>query len=155
MNKLPIALLVSAMTMSVSVLAADQVSPAAKPIPPDCSKLSGKEKDKCTQATPAGPVEMQTGARKKGKSEIAKDRDQAKEQSQAGSDTPAQSGDTVGQPAKRASTGEAQTGAASSSGGNAVPAQSKDTVGKPHERTTTGEAQTGQDAGTGSPTRTQ
>src|SRR4051812_37563989 len=106
MNKLPIAILVGAMTMSAGVLAADLVKPTAKPIPADCSKLSGQEKDKCTQATPAGPVEMQTGAQKKGKSEIAKDRDRAKEESQAGSDAPAQSGDTVGQPAKRSSTGE-------------------------------------------------
>jgi hypothetical protein len=155
MNKLPIALLVSAMTMSVGVLAADQVKPDSKPIPGDCSKLSGKEKDKCTQATPAGPVEMQTGAQKKGKSEIAKDRDRAKEDSKAGTETPAQSGDSVGQPAKRSSTGEAQTGAGNSSAGNAVPAQSKDTVGKPKQRTTTGEAQTGQDSGTGSATKTQ
>lgn len=155
MNKLPIALLVSAMTMSVSVLAADQVKSDAKPIPADCSKLSGQDKDKCTQATPAGPVEMKTGAQKKGKSEIAKDRDRAKEKSEEGTNSPTQSGDSVGQPAKRSSTGEAQTGAANSSAGNTVPEQSKDTVGKPNERTTTGEAQTGQDAGTASPTKKQ
>src|SRR6185436_5785384 len=79
MNKLPLALLVSAMAMSTSVLADNQTSQA----PTDCSKLSGKEKDKCIQATPSGPVDMQTGAQKKGKSEIAKDRDNTNEENQA------------------------------------------------------------------------
>src|SRR5260221_1993813 len=93
MNKLPIALLVGAMAMSTCVLAADGQTPQATP--KDCSKLSGKEKDKCVQATPSGPVEMQTGAQKKGKSEIAKDRD-AKEESQAGTNAPGQGNDAVG-----------------------------------------------------------
>jgi len=139
-------MLVGAMTMSMGAIAADQVKPIEKQIPVDCSKLSGQEKDKCVQATPSGPVEMQSGAQKKGKSEIAKDRDRAKEASEP--NAPTQSGDTVGQPQQRSSTGEAQTGAGNAAAGTKVPEQSKDTVGKPKERTTTGEAQTGQDKGT-------
>ena len=146
MNKLPIALLISAMAMSTCALAAEQ-DKTAKPTPKDCAKLGGKEKDKCVQATPAGPVEMQTGAQKKGKSEIAKDRDRAKDQDQA--NAPAQGNDAVGQPSGRSATGEAQTG---TTGGNTpsgkTPAeQSKDSVGHPDKRRTTGEAQSGQEPG--------
>jgi hypothetical protein len=148
MNKLPIALLVGAMAMTTGVLAAEQ-DKTAKPTPKDCAKLGGKEKDKCIQATPAGPVDMQTGAQKKGKSEIAKDRDQAKEKAdnQAGTDAPAQGNDAVGHPAERSATGEAQTG---TTGGNSpsgkTPAeQSKDSVGHPNKRRATGEAQSGQE----------
>ena len=146
MNKLPIALLVGAIAMSTCVLAADGQTPQATP--KDCSKLSGKEKDKCVQATPSGPVDMQTGAQKKGKSEIAKDRD-AKEESQAGANAPAQGNDAVGNPAERSATGEAQTGASkdNTSSAKASPEQSKDTVGQPDKRRTTGEAQSGQEPG--------
>jgi len=148
MNKLPIALLVSAMAMSTSVLAAEQDSQNPQATPGDCSKLSGKEKDKCIQATPAGPVDMQTGAQRKGKSEIAKDRDRANEE-QAGTNAPAQGNDAVGHPAERSATGEGQTGASkdSTSAGGTAPEQSKDTVGQPDERRTTGEAQSGQEPG--------
>ncbi|MEO8006243.1 MAG: hypothetical protein ABI771_15115 [Betaproteobacteria bacterium] len=132
MNKLPIALLVSAMVMSTGALAAEPNAQAAKQAPQDCSKLSGKEKDKCVQATPAGPVDMQTGAQKKGKSEVAKDRDRAKAKNEGGADSPAQSGDGVGHPGERAATGEAQTGAGTDSSANATPAQDagKDVVRK-------------------------
>jgi hypothetical protein len=148
MNKLPIALLVSAMAMSTCVLAAPEDSQTSKVKPQDCSKLSGKEKDKCVQATPAGPVDMQTGAQKKGKSEIAKDRD-AKEESQAGTNAPGQGNDAVGNPAERSATGEAQTGANKDNTPSAKtsPEQSKDTVGQPDKRRTTGEAQSGQEPG--------
>jgi hypothetical protein len=146
MNKLPIALLVSAMAMSTCVLAAPEDSQTAKVKPQDCAKLSGKEKDKCVQATPAGPVDMQTGAQKKGKSEIAKDRDNAKEENQA--NAPAQGNDAVGHPAERSGTGEAQTGANNdNTSSGKTPAQSKDTVGRPDKRRTTGEAQSGQEPG--------
>ena len=148
MNKLPIALLMSAMAMSTGVLAAPDDSQPSKVNPQDCSKLSGKEKDKCVQATPAGPVDMQTGAQKKGKSEIAKDRDSANEENQAGANAPTQGNDAVGQPAERSTTGEAQTGARdSTSSGKPSPEQSKDTVGQPDKRRTTGEAQSGQEPG--------
>ena len=146
MNKLPIALLVSAMAMSTCVLAAPEDSQSSQATPKDCSKLSGKEKDKCVQATPAGPVDMQTGAQKKGKSEIAKDRDNAKEENQA--NAPVQGNDAVGHPAERSATGEAQTGAnKDNTSSGKTPAQSKDTVGRPDERRTTGEAQSGQEPG--------
>ena len=154
MNKLPIALLVGAMAMSASALAAqdDQTSQA---MPQDCSKLSGKEKDKCIQATPAGPVDMQTGAQKKGKSEIAKDRDRAKED-QSGANAPAQANDTVGRPGERAASGEAQTGAGdNTSASKTPPEQSKDTVGQPDERRATGEAQSGQEPGDNVARKTQ
>ena len=147
MNKLPIALLVGAMALSTWVLAAEQDIPTPKGKPQDCAKLSGKEKDKCVQATPAGPVDMQTGAQKKGKSEIAKDRD-AKEENQAGTNAPTQGNDAVGQPAERSTTGEAQTGARdNTSSGKPSPEQSKDTVGQPDKRRATGEAQSGQEPG--------
>lgn len=159
MNKLPIALLVGAMAMSTGVLAAEQDSQTPKAKPEDCAKLSGKEKDKCTQATPAGPVDMQTGAQRKGKSEIAKDRDRAKqrEENQAGSTAPAQGNDAVGHPEERSATGEAQTGAAKdgTSAANTPPEQSKDTVGQPDERKATGEAQSGQEPGDNVARKTQ
>lgn len=156
MNKLPIALLVGAIAMSASVLAAEQDSQTPQAAPNDCSKLSGKEKDKCTQATPAGPVDMQTGAQHKGKSEMAKDRDRAKEENQPGSNAPAQGNDAVGHPAERSATGEAQTGAAKdTSAAKTAPEQSKDTVGQPDERRTTGEAQSGQEPGDNVARKTQ
>ena len=147
MNKLPIALLVSAMAMSTGVLAAEQDGQTPQAKPKDCSKMSGKEKDKCVQATPAGPVDMQTGAQKKGKSEIAKDRDRAKEENQTDANAPEQGNDAVGRPSERSATGEAQTGA---NGGNTPSAktpaeQSKDSVGHPDKRRATGEAQSGQE----------
>jgi len=145
MNKLPIALLVSAMAMSTCVLAAPEDGQTPEVKPQDCAKLSGKEKDKCVQATPAGPVDMQTGEQKKGKSEIAKDRDNASEENQA--NAPAQGNDAIGNPAERSSTGEAQTGTDKdkTSSGKPTPEQSKDTVGQPEKRRTTGEAQSGQE----------
>lgn len=156
MNKLPIALLVSAMAMSTCVLAAPEDSQTSKVKPQDCSKLSGKEKDKCVQATPAGPVDMQTGAQKKGKSEIAKDRDRESEENQTGTNAPAQGNDAVGRPEERSGTGEAQTGAnKDNTSSGKTPAQSKDTVGRPDERRTTGEAQSGQEPGQDVPKKTQ
>jgi hypothetical protein len=157
MTKLPIAILVGAMTIGTGVQAAEQNGQSTKVTPQDCSKLSGKEKDKCVQATPAGPVDMQSGARKKGESEIAKDRDQQKEETQGTANAPAQANDAIGQPKERSATGQAQTGtdaAKTAPSGKTPPAQSKDTVGHPDARTTTGEAQTGQSAGQ-NPTRTQ
>ena len=147
MNKLPIALLVSAMAMSTCVLAAPEDSQTSKVKPQDCAKLSGKEKDKCIQATPSGPVDMQTGTQKKGKSEIAKDRDRENEENQAGTNAPAQGNDAVGHPSERSATGEAQTGATGGNtpSGKPLPEQSKDTVGRPDERGATGEAQSGQE----------
>jgi len=154
MNKLPIALLVSAMAVSTGILAAERDSQTSQATPEDCSKLSGKEKDKCIQATPAGPVDTQTGAQRKGKSEIAKDRDRAKEENQGEANAPAQANDTVGRPAERSATGEA--GAKdSTSAGNTPPEQSKDTVGHPDERRTTGEAQSGQEPGENVARKTQ
>jgi hypothetical protein len=156
MNKLPIALLVSAMAMSTCVLAAPEDSQTSKVKPQDCSKLSGKEKDKCVQATPAGPVDMQTGAQKKGKSEIAKDRARESEENQTGTNAPAQGNDAVGRPAERSGTGEAQTGAnKDNTSSGKTPAQSKDTVGRPDKRRTTGEAQSGQEPGQDVPKKTQ
>jgi len=75
----------------------------------DCARLSGKEKDECIQATPAGPVDMETGEGSKAKSETAKERDRAKSQSEPGESIPAQSNDTVGHPEERTTTGEGQT----------------------------------------------
>src|SRR3954464_10456465 len=157
MKKLPIALLVSSLAMSTCVLAAQdsQTSGAAGK---DCSKLSGKEKDKCTQATPAGPVDMQTGAQQKGKSDVAKERDRDNQGTQAATDAPAQSNSAVGNPEERSTTGQAQTGAnpeKSSSTAKDHPEQSEDTVGHPAERTTTGEAQTGQEPGKGVANKSQ
>ena len=170
MNKLLTALLFSAMGLSGAVLAAGQDSQNSQQsnsgksdtaqsgsnqtaaAPKDCSKLSGKEKDKCIQATPAGPVEMQTGAQRKGKSEIAKDRDRAKEGQQAGAEAPAQNNPAVGGPEERSTTGQAQTGANAEKDNASTkthPEQSKDTIGHPEERTATGEAQTGQEPGQG------
>ena len=123
---------------------------AAKP-PKDCSKLSGPEKDKCVQATPAGPVEMDTGEKSKGKSETAKERDRMKDQSSNDNAAPAQSGNSVGRPnegKEGAATGQGDPNGAVS--GSQIPEQSKDTVGHPEQRSTTGEAkplrEPGQDA---------
>ena len=146
MNKLPIALLVGAMAVSTGVMAAEQDDQATRVDPKDCSQLSDKEKDQCVQATPAGPVEMQTGEKSKGKSEIAKDRDRAKKENQGDSDAPAQGNAAVGNPSEQGTTGEAQTGAtADTASDRAIPEQSKDTVGQPDERRATGEAQSGQE----------
>jgi hypothetical protein len=71
---------------------------------PECDKLSGKERDNCIQATPAGPVEMTTGQGSKGKSDIAKERD--KNKAPNANNVPDQSNDTVGHPQERAATGE-------------------------------------------------
>jgi hypothetical protein len=75
----------------------------------DCDKLSGKEKDKCIQATPAGPVDTNTGQGSKAKSETAKDRDREKAENSSDSAAPAQSNSSVGHPEERATTGEAKT----------------------------------------------
>ncbi len=118
---------------------------AAKP-PKDCSKLSGPEKDKCIQATPAGPVEMDTGEKSKGKSSTAKERDREKEQSSSDNAAPAQSSNSVGRPnegKEGAATGQGNpSGADQGVRGDKIPEQSKDTVGHPEQRSTTGEAQT-------------
>jgi hypothetical protein len=123
---------------------------AAKP-PKDCSKLSGPEKDKCTQATPGGPVEMDTGEKSKGKSETAKERDRMKDQTSNDNAAPAQSGNSVGRPndgKEGAATGQGNPNGPVS--GSKIPEQSKDTVGHPEQRSTTGEAkplrEPGQDA---------
>src|SRR3954471_9553644 len=149
MNKLLTALLFGAMALTASVQGADQDSQDSQrnqssagkhdtaKASQDCSKLSGKEKDKCTQATPAGPVDMETGTQQKGKSDIAKDRDQDNQGAQSETDAPAQSNAAVGNPEERSTTGQAQTGA-NPEKGNATakdhPEQSEDTVGHPAER---------------------
>ncbi|MFL6579357.1 MAG: hypothetical protein ACJ8G2_01330 [Burkholderiales bacterium] len=165
MNKLLTALLFSAMGLSASVQGADQDSQSSQrdqsntaQAKQDCSKLSGKEKDKCTQATPAGPVDMQTGAQQKGKSDVAKERDRDNKGTQAATDAPAQSNSAVGNPEERSPTGQAQTGANPEKSGSTTkdhPEQSQDTVGHPAERTTTGEAQTGQEPGKGVANKSQ
>ena len=83
---------------------------SAKP-PQDCEKLSGKEKDKCIQATPAGAVKMPTGEPNKVKTETAKERDREKGENQTDSakEIPAQSNDAVGKPEERGNTGQGQT----------------------------------------------
>jgi len=168
MNKLLAALLVSAMALSTPVLAAGQdgqtsQSSQGKPdtaqsganatgeMPKDCSNLSGKEKDKCIQATPAGPVDAQTGEQRKGRSDIAKERDRQKEQHQPETNAPAQSNEAVGRPAEESTTGQAQTGANTDKDtpSTNMPDQSKDTVGHPEERKATGEGQSGQEPGQG------
>ena len=83
MNKLSLALLAGAMTVGTCAIAADEVKPNPQAKPQDCSKLSGKQKDECTQATPAGPVDMKSGKQEKKKSEKAKDRDPNKAGNQA------------------------------------------------------------------------
>ena len=97
-------------------------------MPQDCSKLSGKDQDKCLQATPAGTVDMSTGQGNKAKSETAKERDREKAESPAESAIPEQSKDTVGHPQERATTGEGQTlrepGTATSNSNNNTGAKS-------------------------------
>ena len=85
----------------------DNARPHA-PAERDCTKLSGKERDQCIQATPAGPVDTETGQGNKAKSDIAKERDAAKAESQAAKDIPVQSQDTVGHPNAVKPTGEGQ-----------------------------------------------
>jgi hypothetical protein len=101
MNKLSIAIFAGAMAMSTYSLAAPEVSPKPQATAEDCSKLKGKEKDKCIQATPAGPVDMKSGEERKAKSQIAKDRDRKRA---------AQGIDTGGQPKQRPPADPAQTG---------------------------------------------
>jgi hypothetical protein len=126
--------------------------------PQDCSNLSGKEKEKCIQATPAGAVDMRTGEGSKAKGAIAKERDREKAESPTEGAIPAQSNSAVGHPEHQGTTGEGQNssaaGKSSQSGqsdqtqsGKTMPAQSKDTVGHPEERATTGEAQSLQESG--------
>ena len=126
--------------------------------PQDCSNLSGKEKEKCIQATPAGAVDMRTGEGSKAKGAIAKERDREKAESPTESAIPAQSNSAVGHPEHQGTTGEGQnSSAAGKSGqsgqsnqtqsGRTMPTQSKDTVGHPEERATTGEAQSLQESG--------
>jgi len=118
----------------------------------DCSTLSGKEKDKCIQATPAGPVDTTTGQGTKAKSETAKERDREKAQNPTDSAAPVQSNSSVGHPDKgqsgAATGGGDQSGASNKTlSGKNIPAQSKDSVGHPEQRATTGEAQTLQEPG--------
>ena len=110
MNKLPIAMLVGAMAITTGALAdeAERQTTQAKPKPKSCAELSGKEKDECTQATPAGPVEMTTGEQQKAKSEIAKDRESVKADSDPASPPPDQSSDVGGQPKQRPPVDETQ-----------------------------------------------
>jgi hypothetical protein len=129
-------------------------STQAAKTPQDCSKLSGKEKDKCLQATPAGTVDMSTGEGNKAKSETAKDRDREKAENPSESGIPAQSNSSVGHPNEQGTTGRGQpdalknqTGQPDQQTGKDIPAQSKDTVGHPQERATTGEGQTLQEPG--------
>ena len=105
MNKLPMAMLAGVMAMSTCALAAPPDDQAPPTTPKKCSELSGKEKDKCIQATPAGPVDMKSGEKGKGKSEVAKDRDRAKAEDQAASD---QYMDPAGEPKQQPPTDEAQ-----------------------------------------------
>lgn len=118
MNKLPIAMLVGAMAICTGALAdqAETQATQAKPKAKSCDQLSGKEQDKCVQATPSGPVVMTTGEKKKGKSEIAKDRDSAK----TGEPASDQSSDAGGQPKHRPPVDEAHATA-----GTANPAPAK------------------------------
>lgn len=90
----------------------------------NCEKFTGKEKDKCIQATPAGPTDVRTGEGSRAKSQEAKDRDAAKGQ-ETGTNAdaiPEQSKDTVGHPKERSTTGQGQTldeqGGTSSTGSN-------------------------------------
>ncbi|MEO8629283.1 MAG: hypothetical protein ABI612_14455 [Betaproteobacteria bacterium] len=111
----------------------------------DCSKLSGKEHDKCKQATPAGVIDVRTGEESKSKSTDAKIRDR-EQTNQADTNAPVQSNSAVGKPAQGATTGEGKTGTGGQSAKH-VPDQSKGTVGHPEQRTTTGEGQSGQEPG--------
>jgi len=132
-------------------------SPQSAKTPLDCSNMSGKEKDKCIQATPAGAVNTSTGEGSKAKGAIAKERDRDKAASSNDSAIPAQSNSAVGHPQQQGTTGEGQNGPAagnsSQSGksdqrqsGETMPPQSKDSVGHPEERATTGEAQSLQES---------
>jgi hypothetical protein len=135
---------------------------------PECDKLSGKERDNCIQATPAGPVEMTTGQGSKGKSDTAKERDQEKAQRSSETAAPAQSNDSMGHPEKGApgaATGQAAETERTNKtlNGKNIPEQSKDTVGHPEQRATTGEAKplqepdtnTGNDSSKGKRTNSQ
>jgi hypothetical protein len=126
-------------------------NPSAAGEPRDCAKLSGKERDQCIQATPAGPLDVQTGQENERKSATAKERDQSATDTQPGNDAPAQSNSSIGKPDQKSPTGQAQTGAGGQKGqpqaAPSVPDQTKDTVGHPKGRTTTGEAQSGQEPG--------
>src|SRR5215510_12269017 len=87
------------------------VSAQAAGAPKDCAELSGPEKDKCVQATPAGPVEMDTGEKSTDKSEIAKERDRMEHQGSNDNAAPAQSADSLGRPndsKKGAATGQSE-----------------------------------------------
>ena len=121
MSKLLTALIVAGFGLGLNVAMAQNTNSdkdrapqgnaqSAKP-PQDCEKLSGKEKDKCIQATPAGAVKMPTGEPNKAKSETAKERDREKGESQTDSakEIPAQSNDAVGKPEERGATGQGQT----------------------------------------------
>jgi hypothetical protein len=102
----------------------------------DCATLSGKDKDQCIQATPAGPVDTTTGQGSKAKSATAKERDREKAQSPTDSAAPVQSNSSLGHPDKGqsgAATGEGdQPGNSNKTlSGRNIPAQSKDSVGHP------------------------
>jgi hypothetical protein len=123
----------------------------------DCSNMSGKDKEKCIQATPAGAVDTSTGEGSKAKGAIAKERDREKAQSPNESGIPAQSNSAVGHPNQQGTTGEGQNGPGAAKNiqsgqsdqtqsGKTMPPQSKDSVGHPEERATTGEAQSLQES---------
>lgn len=111
MNKLPMAMLAGAMAMSFGAMADPVESQTTQVQPKNCAELSGKKKDKCVQATPAGPVNMTTGTQKKGKSEIARDRDRAKAGNPATPHAPEQTSDVGGQPKQRPPVDETQAAA--------------------------------------------
>ena len=123
------------------------VSAQAAGAPKDCTKLSGPEKDKCIQATPAGPVEMDTGEKSTGKSEIAKERDRMKDQSSNDNAAPAQSADSLGRPndgKKGAATGQSEDTSSARNEQSApqsqeIPQQSMPSVGHPAEGGQTGQ----------------
>src|SRR6476646_7342026 len=121
MRKVLIAAVTLGLGLSVNLAMAQNVNSDNKTNPPavdaktagmpkDCNKLTGKEKDRCVQATPVGPVDVQSGEQSKTKSGAAKERDR-KSDTQAGTGAPAQSNASVGKPEQKATTGEAQTGA--------------------------------------------
>jgi hypothetical protein len=121
MKNLAIAMLAGTMAIGTCAFAAPEVSPEPTVKPQDCSKLRGKEKDECTQATPAGPVDMKSGKQEKGKSEIAKDRDRKKAGNRAISQDNAPSSDV---PKQRPPTGNhSQAGAPAAESGKPVKTQ--------------------------------
>jgi hypothetical protein len=115
MSKLIVPLVVAGLSLGLNVAVAQDSTTnkdgarAARGTQQDCATLSGKEQDECIQATPAGPVDMETGKQNKAKSEMAVDRDREKAESTGADDIPKQSQDTVGHPSANRSPGEGET----------------------------------------------